>query len=231
MSAPEPFFPEPGGRSGLPRVADLLIAFLALLVTAPLLVIAALAIKLGSGGPVIFPPAPGRARGEEFELWKLRTMVQGSDPVGIGTAVAGSDPRITKAGAFLRRFSLDELPNLVNVLRGELAIVGPRPTIPAQVELYSSRQRERPRRQAWTDRLGSGQRPRRARLGRPRIELDVWYVENRSFGLDLRILARTAKLLLSGKGLTSSDEGLTVPEEWQRKLDAESVRVSEGTRS
>ena len=146
-------------------------------------------------------------------------MVQGSDPVGIGTAVAGSDPRITKAGAFLRRFSLDELPNLVNVLRGELAIVGPRPTIPAQVELYSSRQRERlavkPGLTGWAQVNG------RVALGwDDRIELDVWYVENRSFGLDLRILARTAKLLLSGKGLTSSDEGLTVPEEWQRKLDA-----------
>ncbi len=219
MSAPEPFFPEPGGRSGLPRVADLLIAFLALLVTAPLLVIAAVAIKLGSRGPVIFRQRRVGRAGEEFELWKLRTMVQGSDPVGIGTAVAGSDPRITKAGAFLRRFSLDELPNLVNVLRGELAIVGPRPTIPAQVELYSSRQRERlavkPGLTGWAQVNG------RVALGwDDRIELDVWYVENRSFGLDLRILARTAKLLLSGKGLTSSDEGLTVPEEWQRKLDA-----------
>ncbi len=219
MSAPEPFFPEPGCRRGLPRSADLLIAFLALLAAAPLLLIAAIAIKLGSRGPVIFRQRRVGRAGAEFELLKLRTMVEGSDPVGIGTAVTGSDPRITSAGALLRRFSFDELPNLVNVLRGELAIVGPRPTIPAQVELYSSRQRERlavkPGLTGWAQVNG------RVALGwDDRIELDVWYVENRSFTLDLRILARTAMLLLSGKGLTSSDEGLTVPEDWQRKLDA-----------
>ena len=126
-------------------------------------------------------------------MWKLRTMAQGSDPVGVGTAVVRDDPRVTGAGRFLRRTSLDEVPNLVNVLRGEMAIVGPRPTMPAQVDHYTPRQRRRlevlPGITGWAQIQG--------RAGIPweeRIELDVWYVEHRRVGLDLRILALTAWL-------------------------------------
>ena len=117
--------------------------------------------------------------GREFEMLKLRTMVQGSDPVGVGTVVARDDPRVTGAGRLLRRTSLDEIPNLVNVLRGEMAVVGPRPTIPAQVAGYTPRQRRRhevrPGITGWAQVQG--------RAGIPweeRIELDVWYVEHRS---------------------------------------------------
>ena len=127
-------------------------------------------------------------------------MVQGSDPVGVGTVVARDDPRVTGAGRFLRRTSLDEIPNLVNVLRGEMAIVGPRPTIPAQVDDYTPRQHRRhevrPGITGWAQVQG--------RAGIPweeRIELDVEYVEHRSAALDLRILARTAWLLVTGHGL------------------------------
>jgi lipopolysaccharide/colanic/teichoic acid biosynthesis glycosyltransferase len=127
-------------------------------------------------------------------------MRPGADPVGVGTPVLEGDPRVTRVGGLLRRFSIDELPNLVNVLRGELAIVGPRPTLAAQVDLYTERQRRRlevkPGITGWAQVNG--------RAGIPweeRIELDVWYVDNRSLALDLRILARTARLLLSGHGL------------------------------
>ena len=127
----------------MPRAFDTLIAALALLLISPFLLAAAIAIKLGSRGPVIYRQRRVGRDDRPFEMWKLRTMVQGSDPVGVGTVVTREDPRVTRAGRWLRRTSLDEVPNLVNVLRGEMAIVGPRPTIPAQVDDYTPRQRRR----------------------------------------------------------------------------------------
>ncbi len=184
----------------MPRAADLLIAALALVVLSPFLLVAAIAIKLGSPGPVLYRQRRVGLGGREFEMLKLRTMVRGSDPVGVGTVVARDDPRVTRAGRFLRRTSLDEVPNLVNVLRGEMAIVGPRPTIPAQVDDYTPRQRRRhevlPGITGWAQVQG--------RAGIPweqRIELDVWYVEHRTAALDARILIRTAWLVLTGQGL------------------------------
>jgi lipopolysaccharide/colanic/teichoic acid biosynthesis glycosyltransferase len=184
----------------MPRVLDIVIASLALLVLAPLLLIAAIAIKLGSRGPVLYRQRRVGRGDRGFEMLKLRTMVVGSDPVGVGKVVYRDDPRVTRAGRFLRRASLDEAPNLINVLRGEMAIVGPRPTIPAQVASYSPRQHRRhevlPGITGWAQVQG--------RAGIPweeRIELDVWYVDHRSFALDLRILLKTAWLVLTGHGL------------------------------
>jgi lipopolysaccharide/colanic/teichoic acid biosynthesis glycosyltransferase len=184
----------------MPRVFDIAVAALALVLLSPVLAIAAIAIKLGSPGPAIYRQRRVGKDGREFELLKLRTMVQGSDPVGIGVAIARDDPRVTRAGRLLRRTSLDELPNLVNVLRGEMAIVGPRPTIPAQVLDYTPHQRRRhevrPGLTGWAQVQG--------RAGIPweeRIELDVEYVDRRSAALDLRILAKTAWLLVTGHGL------------------------------
>ena len=142
--------------------------------------------------------------GRPFELWKLRTMVQGAESMGAGLYIEDRDSRITRSGRLLRRFSLDELPNLVNVLRGDLSIVGPRPTVQEQVDRYTDHQRRRlevrPGITGWAQVNG------RTELSWPeRIELDVWYVDNRSLALDLRILARTAKLLASGRGLYSDD--------------------------
>src|SRR5690242_13856746 len=177
----------------MPRALDVLVAALALVVLSPLLLAAAIAIRLGSAGPVFYRQRRVGRGGEEFEMLKLRTMVQGSDPVGVGTVVTRDDPRVTRAGRLLRRTSLDEIPNLVNVLRGEMAIVGPRPTIPAQVEDYTPAQHRRhevrPGITGWAQVQG--------RAGIPweeRIELDVWYVDHRGLGLDLRILAKTAWL-------------------------------------
>jgi lipopolysaccharide/colanic/teichoic acid biosynthesis glycosyltransferase len=182
------------------RALDIVIAGVGLVLSAPLLVLAAFAIKLDSRGPVIYRQRRVGKHGKGFEVYKLRTMRPGADPVGVGTPVLEGDPRVTRVGGLLRRFSIDELPNLVNVLRGELAIVGPRPTLAAQVDLYTERQRRRlevkPGITGWAQVNG--------RAGIPweeRIELDVWYVDNRSLALDLRILARTARLLLSGHGL------------------------------
>jgi lipopolysaccharide/colanic/teichoic acid biosynthesis glycosyltransferase len=186
--------------SGLPRAVDVAIASIALLLTSPVLLIAMLAIKLDSRGPAIYRARRVGLGGAEFELLKLRTMHPGNEPVGVGTPVLGRDPRVTRVGHLLRRLSLDELPNLVNVLRGEMAVVGPRPTLAAQVERYTPHQRRRlevrPGLTGWAQVNG--------RAGIPwaeRIELDVWYVEHRTLALDLRILARTFRLLATGQGL------------------------------
>ena len=184
----------------MPRAFDIVIGALALALLSPVLLVAAAAIKLGSPGPVLYRQRRVGRGGEEFELLKLRTMVRGSDPVGVGRVVTRDDPRVTAAGRFLRRTSLDEIPNLVNVLRGEMAIVGPRPTLPAQVDGHTDHQRRRhevrPGLTGWAQVQG--------RAGIPweeRIELDIEYVERRSLALDLRILAKTVWLLLTGHGL------------------------------
>jgi lipopolysaccharide/colanic/teichoic acid biosynthesis glycosyltransferase len=182
------------------RARDIALASLGLLASAPLLVVAMVAIRLETPGPAIYRQRRIGKDGQAFELYKLRTMVTGSDPVGIGTPVAGDDPGVTRVGALLRRLSLDELPNLVNVLRGEMSIVGPRPTIEAQVELYTPRQQRRlevkPGITGWAQVNGRAALP-----WDDRIELDIWYVENRSPALDLRILRRTVRLLVTGHGL------------------------------
>ena len=194
----------PNGNHARRRVLDVVLAGALLLVTSPLLALAALAIRLESRGPVFYRQLRIGRGGEPFELWKLRTMVPGAEAMGAGIYVVEGDTRITRVGRMLRRFSLDELPNLVNVLRGEMAIVGPRPTVQEQVDRYTDRQRRRlevkPGITGWAQING------RTSLPWPeRIELDVWYVEHRSLRLDLRILARTARMLATGHGLYSED--------------------------
>jgi lipopolysaccharide/colanic/teichoic acid biosynthesis glycosyltransferase len=186
------------------RVLDAVLAVVLLAITSPVLALAALAIRLESGGPVFYRQLRVGKDGRRFELWKLRTMVPGAEAMGAGIYVLEGDARITRVGRLLRRFSLDELPNLVNVLRGDMAIVGPRPTVQEQVDRYTDRQRRRlevkPGITGWAQING------RASLPWPdRIELDVWYVEHRSLRLDLRILARTARMLATGHGLYSED--------------------------
>jgi lipopolysaccharide/colanic/teichoic acid biosynthesis glycosyltransferase len=186
------------------RALDLVVASLALAIATPLLAAAALLIKLESRGPVFYRQRRVGRAGQPFDLWKLRTMVPGAETMGAGIYVVEGDPRITRVGRLLRRFSLDELPNLVNVLKGEMAIVGPRPTVQEQVDRYTERQRRRlevkPGITGWAQING------RTSLPWPeRIELDVWYVEHRSLRLDLRILLRTARMLATGHGLYSED--------------------------
>ena len=186
------------------RALDVLVAALGLALAAPVLLVAAVAIRLDTRGPVFYRHERVGMGGVPFELWKLRTMVVGAERMGAGLYIEDQDSRITRVGRLLRRFSLDELPNLFNVLAGDMSIVGPRPTVQVQVDRYTPHQRRRlevrPGITGWAQVNG------RAALSWPeRIELDVWYVEHRSLALDLRILARTAKLLASGQGLYSSD--------------------------
>jgi len=186
------------------RALDVVVAVGALLLSAPALLVAAAAIRLDSPGPVFYRHERVGKDGVPFDLWKLRTMVVGAEHRGAGLYIEDRDPRITRVGWLLRRYSLDELPNLFNVLQGDLAIVGPRPTVRVQVDRYTPHQRRRlevrPGITGWAQVNG------RTALSWPkRIELDVWYVDHRSLALDLRILARTVKLLASGRGLYSED--------------------------
>jgi lipopolysaccharide/colanic/teichoic acid biosynthesis glycosyltransferase len=187
-------------------VFDIVIAGVLLILSSPILLAALVAVRLESKGSPIYKQRRVGKDGEVFELLKLRTMVTGAEHIGAGLAVNEGDPRITRIGALLRRFSLDELPNLINVLRGELAIVGPRPTIQAQVDQYTDRQRRRlevkPGITGWAQVNGRASLP-----WNERIELDVWYVDHRSLWLDLKILAMTARMLVTGHGLYKGETG------------------------
>jgi len=185
------------------RPADVAIAGVALLVASPALGLAALAVKLTGGGPVLYRQTRVGKDGADFELLKLRTMIVGAETQGAGFSVDKGDSRITGAGRILRRLSLDELPQLWNVIRGDMSLVGPRPTLRYQVEKYTARQRRRlevrPGITGWAQVHGRAALP-----WDERIELDVWYVEHRSPWLDLKILARTPLALFAGtyKGST-----------------------------
>jgi lipopolysaccharide/colanic/teichoic acid biosynthesis glycosyltransferase len=179
------------------RAADVVLASLGLALTSPLLGAAALAVKLEDGGPVLYRQRRVGKNGEEFELLKIRTMVVGAEKLGAGYAVDKGDPRITRAGRILRRLSIDELPQLWNVVRGDMSVIGPRPTLGYQVERYTPRQLRRlevkPGITGWAQIHGRAALP-----WEDRIELDVWYVEHRSPKVDLEILAKTPVALCSG---------------------------------
>ena len=188
------------------RLIDVVVASAALLVSSPVLLVAMVAIRLESRGSPIFRQRRIGRHGEAFEMLKLRTMVSGAEHKGAGLAVNYGDPRITRVGHLLRRYSIDELPNLVNVLRGEMSIVGPRPTIQAQVDQYTPLQRRRlevkPGVTGWAQINGRALLP-----WHERIELDVWYVDHRTLRLDMAILWKTVRLLVSGEGLYKGDRG------------------------
>jgi lipopolysaccharide/colanic/teichoic acid biosynthesis glycosyltransferase len=188
------------------RAIDLAIASIISIVSAPLTGLLALAVRLESPGHPIYRQTRVGKGGRAFEIYKLRTMVRGAEFTGAGLAIQEGDDRITRVGALLRRYSLDELPNLWNVLRGEMSIVGPRPTVPVQVEQYTQRERGRlavkPGITGWAQVNGRASLP-----WAERIELDLWYVEHQSLTLDLRILARTAGMVLSGHGLYKGETG------------------------
>jgi lipopolysaccharide/colanic/teichoic acid biosynthesis glycosyltransferase len=198
--------PRAPATRGLKRLLDVFLSAGALVLVAPLLAVAGLAIRLESSGSPVYRQRRVGKGGRDFDLLKLRTMVAGAEQMGAGLAVDEGDPRITRTGALLRRFSLDELPNLVNVLRGEMSLVGPRPTVRVQVEQYTERQLERlsvePGITGWAQVKGRAALP-----WHERIELDLWYIEHWSLRLDLRILAETGRLLVSGRGLYRGQTG------------------------
>ena len=188
------------------RFVDILVSAFALALTAPPLAIAMLAIRLESRGAVIYRQPRAGKDGEVFDVLKLRTMVDGAEHIGAGLAINSGDPRITRVGAMLRRTSLDELPNLLNVLRGDMSLIGPRPALPAQVAQYTDRQRGRlaikPGITGWAQVNGRASLP-----WAERIELDLFYIAHRSLSLDLKILWRTVAMVLGGSGLYKGQSG------------------------
>jgi lipopolysaccharide/colanic/teichoic acid biosynthesis glycosyltransferase len=188
------------------RGLDIAIGLAGAILSAPVVALVAALIRLESPGHPIYRQARVGKDGELFSIYKLRTMVRGAEFTGAGLAIQEGDDRITPVGAFLRRYSLDELPNLWNVLRGEMSIVGPRPTVEIQVQQYTERQRGRlavkPGITGWAQINGRASLP-----WSERIELDLWYVEHCSLALDLKILVRTLRMVLSGHGLYKGDTG------------------------
>ena len=186
-----------GQGDALNRVADVLVAGTALVLTSPILGAAALATKLDGGGPVLYRQTRVGRNGENIEVLKLRSMVVGAERLGAGYAVDRGDARITRVGRILRRTSIDELPQLWNVLRGDMSMIGPRPTLRYQVEQYEEHQRRRldvrPGLTGWAQVHGRASLP-----WAERIELDVWYVDHRSVRVDLGILFRTPLALFRG---------------------------------
>jgi lipopolysaccharide/colanic/teichoic acid biosynthesis glycosyltransferase len=188
------------------RAFDLVVGGGLSLLTAPLVAVTCLAIRLETPGHPIYRQRRVGRDGRPFEIFKLRTMVRGAEFTGAGLAVSQGDDRITRVGAFLRRTSLDELPNLWNVVRGDMSIIGPRPTIQVQVDQYTERQRGRlavkPGITGWAQIHGRAALP-----WSERIELDLYYVEHRSLRLELEILRRTLRLILRGEGLYKGATG------------------------
>jgi lipopolysaccharide/colanic/teichoic acid biosynthesis glycosyltransferase len=188
------------------RAVDVVVATAVLVLASPLLAVAIVAIRLESRGGAIYRQRRVGLQGHEFDVLKLRTMVAGAEQLGAGLLVEEGDARITRVGAFLRRTSLDELPNLWNVVRGEMSLIGPRPTVPSQVAHYNERQRGRlairPGITGWAQVNGRTSLP-----WSERIELDLHYIAHRSLALDARILVRTVRVLLGGGGLYAGEGG------------------------
>ena len=184
----------------LKYAADRVAAVAALAALSPVIGLIAWRIKQEDGGPVFFRQQRAGQDGTPFEVWKFRSMVVDADTVGLGLNVAAGDDRITRTGHLLRDWSLDELPQLINVALGEMSLVGPRPGLPDQAARYDDVQRRRlamrPGLTGWAQVNG-----RNRITWEERIVLDVWYVEHWSLKLDLQILARTLGVVARREGL------------------------------
>ena len=193
-----------GFDSFVKRTFDIVVGSISLIVSAPLMLAVTFAILIDDGWPVFFSQKRVGENGRLFWIFKLRTMEKGHSRRGVlshrpGPDVRQGDPRVTRVGRFLRRTSLDELPNLWNVLRGEMSLVGPRPELPWVVDEYEPWQRQRlsvqPGMTGWWQIQGRGEAPLREN-----VELDLYYIQNYSPMLDLMILWRTIWVVLSGRG-------------------------------
>ena len=190
-----------GGRRGsrlgqsVKRLPDIVLGGVSVAVLAIPFTLAAIAIKLDSRGPVFFRQERIGKGGRPFRIFKFRTMVNGAQRLGLGVTVAQNDWRITRVGRLLRDFGLDELPQLINVMTGEMSLVGPRPTLRYQVERYDDFQRRRLLMKPGITSLAvvSG---RNGLSWANRIKLDVHYVDDWSLWMDLRIMARTFWVVL-----------------------------------
>lgn len=193
-----------GFQKKMKNFFDVVGAAVILIILSPLLLAIAVFIKIDSDGPVIFVQQRVGRGGKLFQSFKFRTMTICATKHGLGLNIKQNDERITRIGKFLRQWSLDELPQLINVLKGDMSIVGPRPTLPYQVERYNDFQRKRllvkPGITGWAQVNG-----RNAISWEERIKLDVWYVENWSLWLDFKIMLKTVTVVIKREGLYGKD--------------------------
>ncbi len=196
---------------GLKRLFDLLVSASVLALFSPLLVLIALAIKLDDGGPILFVQDRVGKNRRFFRCYKFRTMVLGAETIGSGFTVTANDARITRVGRLLRLWTLDEIPQLINVFKGEMSIVGPRPWVPAQAAYCSPADSRRfnfkPGMAGWAWIHGRNRLP-----WDERVRLDLWYVDHWSLGLDFYILARAFVLLFLRDGVYGAESGAGSPE-------------------
>ena len=187
-------------QQAIKRFFDIVISIMSLLILFPLFLLIALLIKLDSQGPVFYVQERIGQNGRPFNLIKFRTMVVGAEEMGLGLAVAKDDERITRVGRFLRQWTLDELPQLTNVLKGDVSLVGPRPGVASQVARYTPHQRRRlemkPGLAGWAWINGRNIIP-----WRERIELDIWYIDHWSLRLDFLILSKALGMVLRREGV------------------------------
>ena len=192
------------------RVLDFLLSLIAIIILSPVLLIIAIAIKIDSKGPVFFLQERLGKDGKVFKIIKFRTMVKDAEKMGTGIKTTEKDSRITKVGSFLRKTSLDEIPQLINVLKGDMALIGPRPLLPQYLPLYSKEQARRhevrPGITGWAQVNG-----RNAISWNKKFELDVWYVDHCSFGLDLKIIFLTIKKVFIREGISQEGQATIEP--------------------
>jgi lipopolysaccharide/colanic/teichoic acid biosynthesis glycosyltransferase len=183
----------------LKRQIDFWGSLIGLIISAPFFLIIALLIKIDSPGPVFFRQKRVGKDGKIFKIWKFRTMIEGAENIGLGIEIAKNDPRITRVGKFLRRFVIDELPQFINVILGEMSLVGPRTALPSQVKKYTDFEKKRLQ-------VKPGMTNINIIKGwnilswKERIKWDIWYIENWSLWLDLKILFKTFIIVLLGRG-------------------------------
>lgn len=194
------------------RIIDFILSLILLIILSPLLIITAILIRLDSRGPIIFKQPRTGKESRIFRVWKFRTMIDNAESIGGGLTTAERDPRITRVGNFLRKISIDEIPQLVNILKGDMSFIGPRPAPVAHLEKYNDYDRIRlkvlPGITGWAQVNG------RNKLTWPeRIEKDIWYVKNISFLLDIKILLKTIKVVLLSEGIYSGRNDSKVNQE------------------
>lgn len=192
------------------RILDLILGIIGLILTSPLWLYVIIRIKAEDRGPVFFVQERVGKNGKLFRMYKFRSMIVGAEKKGLGVFVRTDDERITKIGKLIRKTSIDELPQFINVLKGEMSIVGPRPTLEYQVKRYNEKQKRRllvkPGMTGWAQING-----RNNMTWPEKIELDLWYVDHWSIGLDLKIIGRTIWFVLKKEGIYS-DEGIIIDE-------------------
>lgn len=181
------------------QIIDFLIALIVLIILIPIFLVVAVSIKISSKGQVFFRQERVGRNGRVFKIWKFRTMIKESENIGLGIEVSKYDPRITKIGRFLRRFGIDELPQLINVILGQMSLVGPRAALPFQIEKYSEEEKRRLQVKPGITNLNI-LKGWNTLSWKERIKWDLWYIEKWSLLLDLKILFKTPFVVLSGRG-------------------------------